>query len=213
MLDATSTLITALVIAGKVPETLAPVRRHDAPAGGMRTVLADRIFLAFVGLTILQALLNTQTNTIVPLAMHGDGLGPGDYGLVTALGGALIVIGQLFVPGFIDGRRKDRVLALSLVVMAAGFAVLTVADSLPAYLTAAVIWTTGGMLAAPPNAAIKLGAGAAAAARTRRTHRTDAHNDLRMRTTEFDERKILRVRNGVTPANKSAGGGGRPPSP
>jgi MFS family permease len=120
----------------------------------MRTVFADRIFLVFVGLTVMQALLSSQTNTIVPLAMHGDGLGPGDYGLVTALGGALIVGGQLFVPGLIDRRRKDRVLALSMAVMAAGFAVLTVADTLPAYLFAAAIWTIGGMLAAPPNAAI-----------------------------------------------------------
>ncbi|MFI1991351.1 MFS transporter [Actinoplanes sp. NPDC020271] len=155
LLDAASTLITALIIAWKVPETLSRDSRSAAPrGGGMRTVLADRIFLIFVGLTILQALLNTQTTTIVPLAMHDDGLGPGDYGLVTALGGALIMIGQLFVPGFIDGRRKDRVLALSMVVMAGGFAVLAVADSLPVYLAAAVVWTVGGMLAAPPNAAI-----------------------------------------------------------
>ncbi|WP_255658799.1 MFS transporter [Actinoplanes sp. L3-i22] len=178
LLDAASTLVTALIIAWKVPETLSrAVRPEGAKAGirtkartetkagtqtktgtrakaGMRTVLADRVFLAFVGLTVLQALLSTQVNTIVPLAMHADGLGPGDYGLVTALGGALIVVGQLFVPGVIDGRRKDRVLALSMVVMAGGFAVLAVADSLPVYLGAAVIWTVGGMLAAPPNAAI-----------------------------------------------------------
>jgi MFS family permease len=155
LLDAASTLLTALIIAWKVPETLSRDSRFTSPrGGGMRTVLGDRIFLTFVGLTILQALLNTQTTTIVPLAMRDDGLGPGDYGLLTALGGALIVIGQLFVPGFIDGRRKDRVLAVSMVVMAGGFAVLAVADSLPVYLSAAVIWTVGGMLAAPPNAAI-----------------------------------------------------------
>ncbi|GAA4593694.1 MFS family permease [Actinoplanes octamycinicus] len=154
LLDAASTLITALIIAWKVPETLTRAGRSAPSTGGMRTVFADRIFLVFVGLTLLQALLTSQTNTIVPLAMHDDGLGPGGYGLVTALGGALIVVGQLFVPGFIDRRRKDRVLALSMAVMAAGFAVLAVADSLPVYLVAAVIWTVGGMIAAPPNAAI-----------------------------------------------------------
>ncbi|KUL29407.1 MFS transporter [Actinoplanes awajinensis] len=154
LIDAASTLLTALVIAWKVPETLGSTVRSGSSVGGLRTVLADRIFLAFVGLTVLQALLTSQTNTIVPLAMHDDGLGPGDYGLVTALGGALIVLGQLFVPAVIDRRRKDRVLALSMVVMAGGFAVLTVAGSLPVYLLAAAIWTVGGMLAAPPNAAI-----------------------------------------------------------
>ncbi|WP_436526057.1 MFS transporter [Actinoplanes sp. HUAS TT8] len=154
LLDAASTLITTVIIAWKVPETLGRVAPAKGGSPGLRTVFADRIFLAFVGLTILQALLNVQTNTIVPLAMHDDGLGPGDYGLVTALGGALIVVGQLFVPGIIDGRRKDRVLALSMVVMAGGFAMLVAADSLAVYLTAATVWTVGGMLAAPPNAAI-----------------------------------------------------------
>jgi MFS family permease len=64
------------------------------------------------------------------------------------------VIGQLFVPRLIDGHRKARVLALAQAATAIGFAVLIVADRLPAYLAAAVIWTVGSMLAAPPNAEI-----------------------------------------------------------
>ena len=155
LIDAACTLLTGLLIGWKVPETLTRTVRHDPEAtGGMRTVLADRIFLAFVGLTLLQALLTSQTNTIVPLAMNADGLGPGSYGLTMALSGALIVFGQLFVPRFLDGHRKDRVLAVSMTVMAAGFALLAVAERLPVYLIAAVIWTVGGMIAAPPNAEI-----------------------------------------------------------
>lgn len=121
---------------------------------GLRTVLGDRIFLAFVGLTLLQALIYSQTNTIVPLAMRADGLGPSAYGAVVALGGTLIVLGQLFVPRLIDGHRKDRVLAVSMLAMAAGFALLSVAGQVATYLVAAAIWTVGSMLAAPPNAEI-----------------------------------------------------------
>jgi MFS family permease len=73
---------------------------------------------------------------------------------MVALSGALIVFGQLAVPRLIDGRRKDRVLAVALVLMAAGFGLLAVADRLGVYLGAAVIWTLGSMLAAPPNAEI-----------------------------------------------------------
>jgi hypothetical protein len=85
LIDGTSTLITAMVIALKVPETLpsAPPRRPRSP--GLRTVLTDRIFLAFAGLTLLQALLYTQTSTIVPLAMRADGLSAAAYGSVVAL--------------------------------------------------------------------------------------------------------------------------------
>jgi MFS family permease len=73
---------------------------------------------------------------------------------VVALGGTLIVLGQLFVPGLIDRHRKDRVLAVSTALLAVGFGILAVADQLPTYLLAAVVWTVGSMLAAPPNAQI-----------------------------------------------------------
>ncbi|MBL7254663.1 MFS transporter [Paractinoplanes lichenicola] len=152
LIDAACTLITGLLIAWKVPETL----RHPVTTSraGLGTVLRDRIFLVFVALTLIQALIYTQSQTIVPLAMQADGLSPSAYGSVVALGGALIVLGQLFVPRLIDGRRKHRVLALALLVDGLGFALLVVADHLAVYLLAVVIWTVGSMLAAPPNAEI-----------------------------------------------------------
>ncbi|XVU24949.1 MDR family MFS transporter [Actinoplanes sp. CA-054009] len=183
LIDAASTLATALLIAWKIPETLprhrAPLTSSatDATSGpstepepdsfppgpskpgrerprGLGVVLTDRIFLVFVGLTVLQALIYTQASTIVPLAMQDDHLSPSAYGVVVSLGAALIVVGQLFVPRIIDGHRKHRVLAVALLVNGVGFAVLSLADRLPLYLLAAVIWTIGGMLAAPPNAEI-----------------------------------------------------------
>ncbi|MEW2381022.1 MFS transporter [Micromonospora sp. NPDC047707] len=180
LVDAGATLIAALVIAAKVPETLPDARRARRPvdhlgradqlrradqAGradrpgrvrrpGLHTALTDRVFLAFVGLTFVLAVLTMQTSTIMPLAMRADGLRPSAYGAVVALGGVLIVVGQLFVPRLIDRHRKDHVLAVSTALLAAGFAALAVADELWVYLAAAVVWTVGQMLAAPPNAQI-----------------------------------------------------------
>ncbi|MBM2617406.1 MFS transporter [Actinoplanes sp. LDG1-06] len=155
LIDGACTLVTGILIAWKVPETLRTPSSPSRPrAGGLGTVLTDRIFLVFVGLTLLQALIYAQSNTIVPLAMHADGLSPAAYGSVVALGGALIVLGQLFVPRLIDGHRKHRVLALALLVDGVGFGVLAFADHLAWYLLAAAIWTVGSMLAAPPNAEI-----------------------------------------------------------
>ncbi|KAB1915391.1 MFS transporter [Micromonospora sp. AMSO31t] len=159
LVDAAATLAAAVVIALKVPETLTrrPAVTVRAVAGrrpGLHTALTDRTFLTFVGLTFLLAVLTMQTSTIMPLAMRADGLRPSAYGLVVALGGALIVAGQLFVPRLIEPFRKSTVLAVSTGLMALGFGALTVADGLPLYLGAAVVWTVGQMLAAPPNAQI-----------------------------------------------------------
>ncbi|MDG4794166.1 MFS transporter [Micromonospora sp. WMMD1082] len=182
LVDAAATLATAVLIAWKVPETLplgratrrpargpAPTPAHGpAPGGpaapaagnrrsrrpGLHTALTDRHFLAFVGLTFILAVLTMQASTIMPLAMRADGLGPSAYGMVVALGGVLIVLGQLFVPRLIDRHRKAHVLAVSTALLAAGFGVLAAADNLAFYLGACVVWTVGSMLAAPPNAQI-----------------------------------------------------------
>ncbi|WP_406061128.1 MFS transporter [Micromonospora sp. NBC_00860] len=168
LVDAGATLTAAAVIGWKVPETLRLARPVAGPppatptaqrsvrtrGPGLHTALTDRTFLVFVGLTFVLAVLTMQTSTIMPLAMRADGLGPSAYGLVVALGGALIVVGQLFVPRLIDRHRKDVVLAASTALLALGFGALAIADELAIYLGAAVVWTVGSMLAAPPNAQI-----------------------------------------------------------
>ncbi|SCL63562.1 Predicted arabinose efflux permease, MFS family [Micromonospora citrea] len=167
LVDAAATLAAAAVIGWKVPETLTRVRaagpterggratrQRRVRAPGLHTALTDRTFLVFVGLTFVLAVLTMQTSTIMPLAMRADGLRPSAYGAVVALGGLLIVVGQLFVPRLIDRHRKHHVLAVSTGLLAAGFAALAVADELAVYLAAAVVWTIGQMLAAPPNAQI-----------------------------------------------------------
>ncbi|WP_405116034.1 MFS transporter [Micromonospora sp. NBC_01405] len=169
LVDAGATLTAAVVIWWKVPETLARTRAARSPDGhrtartggarrprqpGLHTALTDRTFLVFVGLTFVLAVLTMQTSTIMPLAMRADGLGPSAYGTVVALGGALIVLGQLFVPRLVDRYRKGVVLAASTTLLALGFGALAFAGTLPAYLAAAVVWTAGSMLAAPPNAQI-----------------------------------------------------------
>ncbi|MEU8114443.1 MFS transporter [Micromonospora sp. NPDC048947] len=168
LVDAGATLTAAVVIAWKVPETLRLTRPAAGPPPvtvaapksirarrpGLHTALTDRTFLVFVGLTFVLAVLTMQTSTIMPLAMRADGLGPSAYGLVVALGGALIVVGQLFVPRLIDRHRKHVVLSASTALLALGFGALAIAEELAIYLGAAVIWTVGSMLAAPPNAQI-----------------------------------------------------------
>lgn len=153
-LDAAVTALTAVLIWRLVPETL-PVRAPEQAAekASLARVFRDRVFLAFVGLTFVLALLSAQTPT-VQLAMAQDGLRPAVFGLVVSLGGAMIVFGQLFVPPLIRGRSFAGVLAFSFALLAFGYAALAFADVAWVYLGAAVVWTTGQMFAAPANASV-----------------------------------------------------------
>jgi predicted MFS family arabinose efflux permease len=156
--DATTTLLTAVMIYLWVPESVPHrVAGSAVPgpvSGGIRTALRDRIFMAFVGLALLQGVLFAQNTSILPLSMRAGGISASGYGLVMSLAGALIVVGQLFVPALIRRRLKGSVLATALAFMAVGYGGLTFAGSLGFYLACATLWTVGAMLAAPPNATI-----------------------------------------------------------
>ena len=152
-IDAGMTALTALLIFFWVPETL-PARAANEPRPGLGRVLRDRVFLVFVGLTFILALLAAQAVSTVQLAMAADGLRPSVYGLVVSLGGAMIVVGQLFIPKLVGGRRHGQVLAFSFTLVAFGIASVAFADLAWVYIGGAAIWTLGQMFAAPANASI-----------------------------------------------------------
>lgn len=151
------TAVTALIIFFKVPETVraaAPTSSASSrKRGGLGAAFTDPFFMVFVGLTFVLAYLSAQ-GSMVQLAMNADGLSPRAFGLVMALPGILIVLGQLFVPRLISGRNKARVLALAFAFFGTGYAIIGAADLVPIYLVAAATWTMGSMLAAPPNASV-----------------------------------------------------------
>lgn len=160
VVDAITTLVTALIIFVKVGETgtgitATPARaKGPAPAGALRTILADRVFLGFVALNLLAALVFLQHISMLPIAMGDSGLSPATYGSVIALNGVLIVVGQLFVPRLIRGRSRSHVLALASVVMGVGFGLTAFADTAWLYGITVLIWTLGEMLNSPSNATL-----------------------------------------------------------
>ncbi|MFI7217587.1 MDR family MFS transporter [Micromonospora maritima] len=159
LVDATTTVVTALIIFTRVRETrttpVGPVvKGAPAPAGALRTILADRVFLGFVALNLLAALVFLQHISMLPIAMGDSGLSPATYGSVIALNGVLIVVGQLFVPRLIKGRSRSHVLALAALVMGVGFGLTAFADTIWLYGVTVLIWTVGEMLNSPSNATL-----------------------------------------------------------
>ena len=149
--DAAMTALTAVLVWFFVPETK-PLRFSNS--GGLGVVLRDRVYLTFVALTFVLAFLTVQSSTTIQLAMAADGLSPVVFGFVLSVSGAMIVLGQLFVPRLIGARRHAVVLACALTLVGIGYVTIAFANVAWFYLAAAVVWTSGQMLAAPANASI-----------------------------------------------------------
>ncbi|MFI5840644.1 MDR family MFS transporter [Catenuloplanes sp. NPDC051500] len=160
LVDAGTILITATIVFLRVPESHPGVRVVQAGAavprtrGGLGVLLRDRVFLVYVALNLLIAVVFMQHLSTLPIAMTADGLSASTYGLVIALNGVLIVFGQLFVPKLIKGRDHSRSLAVASVVVGVGFGLTAVAHLAPLYALTVVIWTLGEMIQAPSNSAL-----------------------------------------------------------
>ena len=154
LVDAGTTLVTALISLIFVAETR-PVRAVVARASaGIGTVFADRTFMGFVVLNLGVVIVIFQHMSSLPIAMSADGLGPATFGWVIAVNGVMIVAGQLFIPRLIDGRNRNRVLALATLIIGVGFGLVAFAGSAWFFALTVVIWTLGEMLQSPSNSAL-----------------------------------------------------------
>ncbi|MCW6005210.1 MFS transporter [Micromonospora sp. CPCC 205371] len=159
VVDAATTLITAAIIFLRVRDVRRPqgfARRRDAaaPAAGLRAVFSDKVFLVFVLLNVLGAMVFLQHISMLPIAMGQDGLAPSTYGTVIALNGVLIVFGQLFIPRLLKGRSRSHTLALASLITGLGFGLTAVAGTAILYAVTVLIWTLGEMLNSPSNATL-----------------------------------------------------------
>ena len=154
VIDAATTVAAATLIVFAIKE---PVRHRTAHVpharGGLRTVFADRVFMAFVGVNLLTSLIFMQHLSSLPLSMSRDGLPASTYGTVIALNGVLIVAGQLFVPRLLRGRSHASSLAVAAVVFGVGFGLTAFADTAILYALTVLVWTAGEMLNSPSNSA------------------------------------------------------------
>ncbi|MFJ8470392.1 MDR family MFS transporter [Kitasatospora sp. NPDC094011] len=155
LLDALSTLICAVVIFVRIPETRPdrgsePARNADGPAIGLGTVFRDGPFMTVVGLNLLLALIYQQSSTTLPVHMGAAGITSTEYGLVIGLNGILIVVLQIPLTRWMEGRSRTGLLIASCLLTGWGFGLAALAGS-SAWLFAlsVAVWTVGEVLNAP----------------------------------------------------------------
>ncbi|WP_037972621.1 MDR family MFS transporter [Streptomyces sp. NRRL WC-3742] len=156
VLDALTTLICAVVIFIRIPETRpepVPGAERDGPAEpkvSLLTVFRDAPFMAVVGLNLLLALIYQQGSTTLAVDMGASGITSTEYGLVIGLNGLLIVVLQIPLTRWMEGRSRTALLIASCLVTGWGFGLAALAGS-SAWLFAlsVAVWTVGEVLNAP----------------------------------------------------------------
>lgn len=157
--DAATTLLCALVVFARVPETrpeAAPVTASApaAPRTSLVAVLRDPAFMALVGLTFLLACVANQGSVALPIVMGHAGYSPADYGLVVSLNGLLIVLLQIPITRFVEGRNRALMLSVAALCTGCGFGLTAFAGSAWFYALTVTVWTAGEMLSVPANMAL-----------------------------------------------------------
>jgi predicted MFS family arabinose efflux permease len=145
-IDALSSVVFAVLVWRAVPETR-PAARESA--GGFGVVLRDRLMIGFTLVALGNALVYSQTFTMLPVAMTKVvGLSSAEFGLAMALNGVLIVIVQPLVSGWLGRRDPARMFALGLSVMALGFAMTAFVETTFGLVVTIVVWTAGEVITA-----------------------------------------------------------------
>ncbi|ROR43668.1 MDR family MFS transporter [Kitasatospora cineracea] len=158
LLDAVTTLLCAVVVFVKVPEThpepkAAPAA--DAPRVGLGTVFRDGPFMAVVAVNLLLALVVQQGSTTLPVDMGRHGLSAAQFGLVISLNGVLIVLLQLPLTRLMEGRDRTALLVAGALLTGWGFGLTALAGSSAAlYALTVAIWTIGEIVTAPTMMAL-----------------------------------------------------------
>ncbi|WP_406476260.1 MDR family MFS transporter [Streptomyces sp. NBC_01615] len=151
LIEAGMTLVCALVIFAKLPESKPALTAKAAsePAVGLGTVLRDGRYMSVVGLSFLVALVFQQGSVGLPVAMGAAGFTPADYGMAVAVNGVLIVALQIPVTRFIEHRDPKRLLVISSLLAGYGFGLTAFAGSVGVFALTVCVWTLAEIVNAP----------------------------------------------------------------
>ncbi|MFB7668038.1 MDR family MFS transporter [Kitasatospora sp. NPDC056138] len=167
LLDAVSTLLCAVVVFVRIPETrpeattAGDTTAGDTTAGtaaetpdtariGLGTVFRDGRFMAVVGINLLLALVAQQGSTTLAVGMGEAGISTTQYGFVIGLNGLLIVLLQLPLTRLISGHNRTALLLAGALLTGWGFGLTYFAGSSAAFYAVTVaVWTIGEIISAP----------------------------------------------------------------
>jgi MFS family permease len=145
--DALTTLALGAIVWLRVGETRAAdrareVRQFAAP-------YRDGVFMSFVGLAFVTAVVFLQHGTALPLDMRAHGLSPRQFGALIAINGAMIVVVQPLAAPLVGRLPRSRALAAGALTMGLGFGLTALAATPAGYALSIAVWTAGEIATLP----------------------------------------------------------------
>ena len=155
--DALTTAIFGLIVFFGIRETR-PAEDHHTLHSPVRERITqlrrEPILLIFSLITLFFGVIYMQGNVTLPLDMQSHGLGPRDYGVAIAVNGFLIILVTIPVSNMAAKWPRFETVAISAVLLGAGFGFTALATSLPLFAMSVALWTLGEIAATSVSPAI-----------------------------------------------------------
>ncbi len=155
--DALTTAIFGLIVFFGIRETR-PAEDHHTSHSPVRERITqlrrEPILLIFSLITLFFGVIYMQGNVTLPLDMQSHGLGPRDYGAAIAVNGFLIILVTIPVSNMAAKWPRFETVAISAVLLGAGFGFTALATSLPLFAMSVALWTLGEIAATSVSPAI-----------------------------------------------------------
>jgi MFS family permease len=155
--DAATTLVFAVIVARRVPETRPAGTHVHSPLAGLARVFRDGTFVVFLVLNLVALVVFVQFQLAAPIDMSAHGVGPGTFAALLSINGLGVVILQPLAGPALARRDLGRLLAASALLIGCGFGVNALAGwlpPLPVYLAGVVLWTMGEVVGFPAGATV-----------------------------------------------------------
>lgn len=155
--NALATAITAAIIFFMIQSdaaATAELRRTGAKPIRLRDVFRDYLFMAFVFLCLIFALIYRQGTISLPIIMSAQGFPASAYAMLLTTNGLLMIALQMPVNDWISRHSRGVLLAVSALVVGMGFGSYIFAELLWVYILGVVIWTMAEVINMPVATAV-----------------------------------------------------------
>jgi MFS family permease len=147
--DAGTSLVSAALIAWKVPETRPAVVDYEPVLRGLARAMKDRVFMTFCALHTSALVIFTQFQLALPLDMADHHVNSQGFSWLMAFNCIGVVLLQPWVAPLLRQVDPSRLLAVSSILVGIGYAMNAFVATLPLYLVGAAFWTVGEVVGFP----------------------------------------------------------------